>query len=216
MINQRCGTNTPNGVYLLILVIAKNPTARTPWDASGNFHDLSGGFGFDFQNTPWLPSHNLTSPAIDSSNVSIVDISGGPEDALRGNCCQMDIFGDQAMYMEIEKYNSMDELVPWSEHTMGLYNNDYSAKVNSAFAKIPIGLSNAFALYGDNKHFYLMNATTFSPPIDRIKRLRFTFRFHDGRRVEFKCAPFNFSLEINMLHNEQPRRMNVRIPASFI
>ena len=186
-------------------------------DPSYNALDLSGGFGFDFENTQWVPSSTPSDP----SNVSIVDISGGTDAAdasgnARGNCCQMDIFGDQAMYMEIEKYNSMDELVPWSENTMGAYNNDYSAKVNSAFAKIPIGLSNAFALYGDSKHFYLMNATTFSPPIDRIKRLRFTFRFHDGRRVEFKCMPFNFSLEINMLHNEQPRRMNVRIPASFV
>ena len=147
--------------------------------------------------------------------VYVVDISCGT-DASGGNCCQMDIDGERAIYMEIEKYNSMDELVPWPGNTAGMFNNDYSGKVNSAFAKIPIGLSNAFSLYGDSKNFYLMNATTFSPPIDRIKRLRFTFRFHDGRRVEFKCVPFNFSLEINMLRDEQPRRMNVRIPASFV
>ncbi|HIF03101.1 MAG TPA: hypothetical protein EYQ84_07330 [Nitrospinaceae bacterium] len=61
-----------------------------------------------------------------------------------------------------------------------------------------------------------MNSTVFSPPIERIKRLRFTFRFHDGRRVEFKCVPFNFSLEINMLRDEQLRPMNVRIPVSYI
>jgi len=182
----------------------KQTYKSSPRDASGEFLDPSGGMMFEFEESRWL----------DASAV-VVDISGGT-DASGGNCCQMDIFGEQAIYMEIEKYNSMDELVPWPGNTAGMFNNDYSGKVNSAFAKIPIGLSNAFSLYGDSKNFYLMNATTFSPPIDRIKRLRFTFRFHDGRRVEFKCVPFNFSLEINMLRDEQPRRMNVRIPASFV
>jgi len=187
----------------------KQTYVATIRDASGEFLDPSGGMMFEFEESPWL------TPYDSCGNVIVVDISGGT-DASGGNCCQMDIFGEQAIYMEIEKYNSMDELVPWPGNTAGMFNNDYSGKVNSAFAKIPIGLSNAFSLYGDSKNFYLMNATTFSPPIDRIKRLRFTFRFHDGRRVEFKCVPFNFSLEINMLRDEQPRRMNVRIPASFV
>ena len=182
----------------------KQTYVSRPRDASGEFLDPSGGMMFEFEESRWL-----------DASAAVVDISGGT-DASGGNCCQMDIFGEQAIYMEIEKYNSIDELVPWPGNTAGMFNNDYSGKVNSAFAKIPIGLSNAFSLYGDSKNFYLMNATTFSPPIDRIKRLRFTFRFHDGRRVEFKCVPFNFSLEINMLRDEQPRRMNVRIPASFV
>ena len=187
----------------------KQTYVATQRDASGEFLDLSGGMMFAYETEPWIL------PASPRSTVLVVDISGGT-DASGGNCCQMDIDGERAIYMEIEKYNSMDELVPWPGNTAGMFNNDYSGKVNSAFAKIPIGLSKAFSLYGDNKNFYLMNSTTFSPPIDRIKRLRFTFRFHDGRRVEFKCVPFNFSLEINMLRDEQPRRMNVRIPASFV
>ena len=186
----------------------KQTYVATPRDASGEYLDASGGMIFAYETEPWISSAgNLP--------VLVVDISGGT-DASGGNCCQLDIDGERAIYMEIEKYNSMDELTPWSKNTMGMFNNDYSGKVNSAFAKIPVGLSKAFTLYGDNKNFYLMNSTTFSPPIDRIKRLRFTFRFHDGRLVEFKCVPFNFSLEINMLRDEQLRRMNVRIPASFV
>jgi hypothetical protein len=177
-------------------------------DASAEYHDLSGGFGFDYACTKWLIPTTGTP-------VHVVDISGGT-DASGGNCCQLDIYGEKAIYMEIEKYNSIDELEPWSEHTSGMFNNDYAGKVDCAFAKIPIGLANAFSLLGDSKQFYLMNSTVFSPPIERIKRLRFTFRFHDGRRVEFKCVPFNFSLEINMLRDEQLRAMNVRIPVSFI
>jgi len=179
-------------------------------DAATEYYDLSGGFGFDYTGMKWLmPIY--TPPTA----VSVIDISGGT-DASGGNCCQLDIYGEKAIYMEIEKYNSIDELEPWSEHTSGMFNNDYAGKVDCAFAKIPIGLANAFSLLGDSKQFYLMNSTVFSPPIERIKRLRFTFRFHDGRRVEFKCVPFNFSLEINMLRDEQLRPMNVRIPVSYI
>ena len=168
-------------------------------DPSGTT-DPSGGFGFDYEDIQWLP-------AIDTSGVYYVDISSG--------ICNVDVFGENTIYMEIQKYNSIDELEPYSENTMGLYNNDYAGKVNSAFAKIPIGLSNAFALYGDNRNNFLMNIATFTPPLDRITRLRFTFRFHDGRLVDFKCLPFNFSLEINMLRDEQKRRMHVRVPKLY-
>ena len=169
-------------------------------DASGAT-DPSGGFGFDYENTQWLPSLN------DASNVHYVDISAG--------ICNVNIFGENIIYMEIEKYNSINELEPFSENTIGLYNNDYAGKINSAFAKIPIGLSNSFSLYGDNKHYFIINVSQFSPPIDRITRLKFTFRFHDGRRVDFKCLPFNFSLQVNMLRDEQRRKMNVRVPQFF-
>ena len=127
----------------------------------------------------------------------------------------MDIFGEEAIYMEVEKYNSLDELEPYSSNTMGLFNNDYAGKVNSAFAKIPINHAGAYAVYGDSTNFYLMNVSQFSPPIDRIMRLRFKFRYHDGRLVDFKCLPFNFSIEFNMLRDEPDRKMKVRVPAFY-
>ena len=179
-------------------------------DASAEYINTTGGFGFAYEDAdkPWLPPGGV-------SWVHVVDISGGT-DSADGNCCQLNIHGETSIYMEIERYNSMDELVPWAVNTMGSYNNDYSGKVNSAFAKIPIGMAHAFALYGDSKNFFLMNSTTFTPPLERINRLRFKFRFHDGRLVDFKCVPFDFSLEINMLRDQPAKKMNVRVPASFI
>jgi len=185
-------------------------------DASAEYINTTGGFGFAYEEAdkPWLPPSGGGGGAT-AGQVHVVDISGGT-DSSDGNCCQMNIHGETTIYMEIERYNSMDELVPWSVNTMGSYNNDYSGKVNSAFAKIPIGMAHAFALYGDSKNYFLMNSTTFTPPLERINRLRFKFRFHDGRLVDFKCVPFNFSLEINMLRDQPAKKMNVRVPASFI
>ena len=49
------------------------------------------------------------------------------------------INGDNCIYLEVDKYNSYDELYPYNESTTKIYgNNAYAGKVNSAFAKIPI------------------------------------------------------------------------------
>ena len=45
---------------------------------------------------------------------------------------------ESAIYMELDKYNSMDEIIPYSISTNSLYLNDYNGTVNSAFAKIPV------------------------------------------------------------------------------
>lgn len=169
----------------------KNYVAELINDASG--------FGFTYETFNWLE------PSPDGAGVHIV----------KDPSCNLDIFGEEAIYMEVNKYNSLDELEPYSKNTMGLFNNDYAGKVNSAFAKIPINHAGAYAVYGDSTNFYLMNVSQFSPPIDRIMRLKFTFRYHDGRLVDFKCLPFNFSIEFNMLRDEPDRKMKVRVPAFY-
>ena len=42
--------------------------------------------------------------------------------------CNLDIMGDDYIYMQVEKYNSMDEIEPYSENTGGWFNNDYAGK----------------------------------------------------------------------------------------
>ena len=155
------------------------------------------GFKFDFETSPWL------------------DGSGGAPFTIQDPSCNLDIFGEDVIYMEVEKYNSIDELEPYSQSTSSLYNNDYAGKVDSAFAKIPIINAKSFATYTDSANFFLMNIKQFSPPVDRLTRLRFTFRYHDGRLVDFKCLPINFSLEFNMLRDEQQRNMSIRIPSFY-
>jgi hypothetical protein len=55
----------------------------------------------------------------------------------------------------------------------------------------------------------------YDPPIERITRLKFKFRFHDGRLVNFQNFPFDFSLEFNSLRNEINKQYTVRIPATY-
>jgi hypothetical protein len=122
----------------------------------------------------------------------------------------INIGGEKDIYMEVEKYNSYDEIYPYTESNTNAYdNNAYNGKVNSAFAKIPLDPTTN----QDSRNLLLINFVHYEPPIERINKLSFTFRFHDGRLVDFRGLEFNFTIEFNMLKNEILRTKNIRIPA---
>jgi len=123
--------------------------------------------------------------------------------------------GDTCMYMEIDKYNSYDELYPYNQSSRQTFdNNAYSGRVNSAFAKIPIRFHNENSY--DSRTLFLQNIVQYDPPIERIARLKFKFRFHDGRLVNFQNYPFDFTLEVNSLRNEIAKSYSIRIPATYL
>jgi hypothetical protein len=125
------------------------------------------------------------------------------------------LFGETCIYMEVDKYNSYDELYPYNQSSRQMFdNNAYSGKVNSAFAKIPIQTYDGMSF--DSRTFFLQNLVQYDPPIERIARLKFKFRFHDGRLVNFQNYSFDFTVEVNSLRNEIAKKYNVRIPAAYI
>ena len=150
----------------------------------------------------------------------------------------INITGEKTIYMEIENFNSYDEIVPYSKNTNDYsekpkyqkvsnknsrisienkYNNiqnDFNIKVNSAFAKIPIynfPHGNTF----DSKNGFLNNIVMFDPPQEKIQKLKIRFRYHDGRLVDFNNNSFNFTIEFNTLKKELKRISNIRVPALY-
>ena len=126
------------------------------------------------------------------------------------------ITGENVIYMEIDKYNTMDEIVPYSQSTNTTYNNDYNGRVNSCFEKIPINTQEnndqTFQDWGSN----LRNISWNDPPIETIRKLKFKFRFHDGRLVDFKNKNFNFTLAFNCVKNEIPRKTTeLNVPSGW-
>jgi hypothetical protein len=124
---------------------------------------------------------------------------------------------DTAIYLEIEKFNYLDELVPYVCFTNEIYTNaSYNGVINSAFIKIPLiplAPSSVITNYVLNTSQIILNNCGFCiPVIEKISKFKFKFRYHDGRLVDFKDYPFNFSLEINQIRNEIPRSYNVRKP----
>jgi hypothetical protein len=124
---------------------------------------------------------------------------------------------DTAIYLEIEKFNYLDELVPYVSFTNSLCTSaSYNGVINSAFIKIPLSplpTSLGSANYVLNTSQVILNNCGFCiPVIEKISKFKFKFRYHDGRLVDFKDYPFNFSLEINQIRNEIPRPYSVRKP----
>ncbi len=162
---------------------------------------------FTYEWDKFAPSNNAWLGDIAASSISHHFV--GDEDTD-----QIDIYGEQCMYMEIEKFNSMDEMEPYSENTMGIYNNDLNGKVKAAFAKIPLSQTQ-FTQLTENRNNGLTNISHYNPVIERIDRLKFKFRYHDGRLVDFKTVPFNFSIEFNTLRDRQARNMTIVVPPLY-
>ena len=124
------------------------------------------------------------------------------------------INGDKCIYLELNKYNSYDELYPFSQSTTSVLNNDFGGKVNSAFAKIMI-TTTPFNESFESSNGFLNNMSFFNPPMERLSKLEFKFRYHNGRLVDFQKYPFHFTIEVNSLRNEIAKTFNIRTPMSF-
>lgn len=124
------------------------------------------------------------------------------------------LLGESTVYMEVERYNHIDELVPFSSNTNGLYNNDFNGVVKAAFAKIPItGLP--YGQLFESQNGIIISSTHFDPPLERVQKLRFRFRNHVGSLIDFQDFPFNFTIEFNCLRNEIGKQYAIRVPTVY-
>ena len=125
-----------------------------------------------------------------------------------------DLYSNTTIYMEMDKFNSIDELVPYSERTNTTFNNDYNGSVNAAFAKIPLSVT-PYGMSFEATGGVLSNFSHFDPPLERVQKLKFRFRDHNGLLFDFKEFPFNFTIEFNCLRNEAEREYVVRVPTLY-
>lgn len=112
------------------------------------------------------------------------------------------VVGDSSVYMELATYNNIDELMPYTERSSDLYYAKQGGRHNSSFAKIPLRDRSS-------RENYLANIFFSEPPLERIQKLRFKLRYHDGRPVHFHGLEFNFSMELTTLRNESAKNFKV-------
>jgi hypothetical protein len=126
--------------------------------------------------------------------------------------------GASDMYVEIDRYNYLDEMQPYSAHTNNSRNNDYNGIVNAAFAKIPLRVkptkivSALEYMYGDEPQDTSQGFSTFFPPLDKLSKLKFKFRYHDGTLVNFGGQNFSFTVALYMYRDEIARSKQLRAP----
>lgn len=100
--------------------------------------------------------------------------------------------GDKMMYLEIEPFNFLDEIDPNNANTNNTYNNQSSSRVNSAFSKILLQVNDN----NSSPDTFLSTEHSFDPPLPRLTKVKFRFRYHDGRLIDFQNQDFSLSLKI--------------------
>ena len=136
------------------------------------------------------------------------------------------------IYMELDKYNCIDELEPYCYNTNAANqikyayyngkkipiccnqqqpNKTYNGIHNSAFTIIPIG--GGFEYTPESSA--ITGTFISTPPVPKIQKFKFKFRWHDGTLVDFNNCDVNIVLEVVELINEMTPAMNINnIPAS--
>jgi hypothetical protein len=104
------------------------------------------------------------------------------------------------IYMEMDTFNWIDEIRPYSIGTTDFYNNDFTGHVNNAFAKLHLTSSSSDGL--NAKYVPVEKFKRVLPHvIEKIGRLKFKFRYHNGIPVDFNHQSFNFSLKFECRFN---------------
>jgi hypothetical protein len=124
---------------------------------------------------------------------------------------KINIFGPSYIYMELFKYNCIDETQPYNISKFTLTTNETNGIVNSAFAKIPIVSTPTSQYYDGPANSYKF----FDPPVERIRRLKFRLRYHNGELVNFGVFEYTFTLEFTTLLPVINRAVNYINPSTF-
>ena len=98
----------------------------------------------------------------------------------------------------LKQGHTIDELIP---HLTQKYTNVNNGTTNSYFAKIPIINSEHNQSLSGNSN-YIESLSYYQPPIEKIAKFKFKFRYHNGIPVNFHNYNISFDLEINQIRNE--------------
>ena len=113
--------------------------------------------------------------------------------------------GPSYMYMEIEGMNCIDETKPYNLSKYTMINNITNSVVNSSFAKIPVPTTPISQWYDAEMRPYKY----WSPPAERISKLKVKFRYHNGSLVQFGSFAYSFMIEFTILQPQQEKTFNI-------
>lgn len=124
---------------------------------------------------------------------------------------KLNIMGNSHIYMEVDLLNNIDEYVPYELNAFTTHTNESCGIVNSAFAKIPICSVPLSQIYeNDCEGFKLYN-----PPAERISKLKFKFRYHNGLLVDFGKYNYTFTLEFTIYRPQSQKNTHMFIPETI-
>jgi hypothetical protein len=108
---------------------------------------------------------------------------------------KVNLMGEAYMYMEIDGQNCIDETQPYNLSKFTLTTNQTNGIVNSSFAKIAIPTTPLSQWFDRDAVPYKV----YNPPAERIRRLKFKLRYHNGRLVNLGVFNYSFMLQISLM-----------------
>lgn len=102
-----------------------------------------------------------------------------------------DIKVPTTIYMDLDPFNWIDEVSPFSIATTDSYNGDLGGRVNNSFAKLVLSTGSNANWYVPVKKFKRVLPQT----VEKVGRLKIKFRYHTGMLVDFQQQGFDFSLK---------------------
>jgi len=119
---------------------------------------------------------------------------------------KINFMGPAYIYMEIEGMNCIDETSPWNLSEYTAHTNRTNGVVNSSFAKIPVPTTPISQWFDNDMGPYKY----WNPPAERISKLKFKLRYHNGQLVDFGLFNYSFMLEFNLLRPQQEKSYSIR------
>lgn len=121
---------------------------------------------------------------------------------------KINLMGTSYIYLELSGCNNIDETSPYNLNKYATQLSEANGSVNSSFAKLPV-LSVPISRWYDQIN---QNYKFFNPPAERIRKLKFKLRYHDGQLADFGNMDYSFVIELNMLTPQVQRSYNIRDP----
>jgi hypothetical protein len=114
---------------------------------------------------------------------------------------KINLMGPAYFYIELEGQNCIDETSPYNVSTFTTQTNQTNGIVNSSFAKIAIPTTPISQWFDRESLPY----KEYMPPAERIRKLKFKIRYHNGLLVDFGVFDYSLLLEFVMLQPTQAR-----------
>jgi hypothetical protein len=107
---------------------------------------------------------------------------------------KLNIMGEPYLYMELSGQNCIDETKPYNVNKFTIENNITNGVVNSAFAKMAVPSTPLSQWFDKDSFPYKL----YYPPAEKIRRLKFRIRYHNGQLANFGVFNFSFMLELTL------------------
>ena len=123
---------------------------------------------------------------------------------------KINLIGNSYFYIEIDGMNNIDETMPFAVSNFTSHTNETNGIVKSSFAKI--GITTSPIAQWNDYGYGCENAKIYNPPAERIRKLKFRLRYHNGLLVNFNNVDYSIMLEFTMFRPQKNTQFKIFNP----